>query len=68
MKKPMTMANPLPVVDICIEASKARARLLDSHNKGPPKKKQQEDWDVNAADRGNQKQQPAEQTEKRLFR
>jgi hypothetical protein len=31
------------------------------------KKKQQEDWEVNAADRGNQKQPPADQKERRSF-
>jgi hypothetical protein len=39
MKKPKMVVNLLVVIDIYIEASKARARLLDSHNKGPPKKK-----------------------------
>jgi hypothetical protein len=50
MKKPKTVADLLAVADICIKASEARAGLLDSCNKGPPKKKQQEDREVNAAD------------------
>jgi hypothetical protein len=43
MKKPKTTTNLLPVANECIEASKARAWLLDAHNKGTSKKKQQED-------------------------
>jgi hypothetical protein len=39
MKKPKTVADLLKVVDVCIEASKARAWLLESHGKGPSKKK-----------------------------
>jgi hypothetical protein len=54
MKKP-TMANLLAVTDICIEASEARAWLLDSWNEGPLKKKQQEDWKVNTANHENHK-------------
>jgi hypothetical protein len=53
MKKPKTVADLLAVADICIKASEARAGLLDSCNKGPPKKKHQEDREVNAADCGN---------------
>jgi hypothetical protein len=60
MKKPKIMSDLLEVIDICIEASEARARLLDARNKGPTKKKQQEDREVNAADRGNQKQPHAD--------
>jgi hypothetical protein len=41
--------------------------LLDSCNKGPPKKKKQEDREVNVGDRGNRMQQPAEQKEKIPF-
>jgi hypothetical protein len=55
MKKPKTVADLLVVVDVCIEASEARSWLLDSCNKGSAKKKQQEDWEVNAADCGNRK-------------
>jgi hypothetical protein len=39
MKEPKMVADLLPIVDICIEASEALARLLDSRNKGPSKKK-----------------------------
>jgi hypothetical protein len=39
MKKPRTVVDLLAVVDICIEASEARARLLESRSKGPSKKK-----------------------------
>jgi hypothetical protein len=70
MKKPKLVVDLLAVTDICIEASEAYARFLDSWNKGPSKKKQQEDRDVNTADRrdrGNRQQQPAEQKEKRPF-
>jgi hypothetical protein len=49
-------------------ASEARAQLLDSRNKGPIKKKQQEDREVNTADHRNHKHQPTEQKEKRSFR
>jgi hypothetical protein len=38
MKKPKTVADLLAVSDTCIEASKAWARLLESHGKGPSKK------------------------------
>jgi hypothetical protein len=39
MKKPKTVANLLTVADVYIEASEAQARLLESHSKGPSKKK-----------------------------
>jgi fructose 1,6-bisphosphatase len=39
MKKPKTMADLLAVADICIEASEAQTRLLESCGKGPLKKK-----------------------------
>jgi hypothetical protein len=55
MKKPKIMINLLAVADECIEASKARAQLLDVHNKGSSKKKQYEDQEVNATERGNRK-------------
>jgi hypothetical protein len=60
MKKPKTVADLQAVADVCIKASKARARLLDSRNKWPPKKKQQKDQELNTIDHGNHKQQPAE--------
>jgi hypothetical protein len=34
MKKPKTTADLLAVADVCIEASEARARLLESRGKG----------------------------------
>jgi hypothetical protein len=40
MKKPKMVVDFLAVADVCIEASKARARLLESRGKGPSKKKQ----------------------------
>lgn len=55
MKKPKTVADLLAVADECIEASEARARLLDPRGKGPAKKKPQEDREVNATNRGGQK-------------
>jgi hypothetical protein len=53
MKKPKTVADLLAVTDICIEAYKSRARLLESRGNGPSRKK--EDREVNTADRGDQK-------------
>jgi hypothetical protein len=53
MKKPKNVADLLTIIDMCIEASEARARLLESHGKGPSKKK--EDWEVNTAKRGDHK-------------
>jgi hypothetical protein len=53
IKKTKTMVDLLTVVDICIEASEARAWLLESRNKGPPRKKQQDDREVNTVDRGD---------------
>jgi hypothetical protein len=44
------VADLLAVVDICIEASEARARLLESHGTRPSRK---EDWEVNTADQGD---------------
>jgi hypothetical protein len=67
MKKPKSMTDQLAVTNVCIEASEARARLLDSRNKGPSKKKKQEDREVNTADHGdheNHQHQPAEQKDK----
>jgi hypothetical protein len=73
MKKSKMVVNLLAVADVCIEASEARARLHELSNKGPSKKKQQEDREVNAVDRGdhgncgNYQQQPTKQKEKRSF-
>jgi hypothetical protein len=78
IKKPRTMADLLAVVDVCIEASEARTQLLESCDKGPSKKKQ-DDREVNTADRGdhkgrgdrryrgNRQQQSSDQKEKRSF-
>jgi hypothetical protein len=35
MKKPKTVADLLAVTDVCIKASEARARLLESRGRGP---------------------------------
>jgi hypothetical protein len=76
MKKPKMVVDLLSVADICIEACEARARLLESRNKGPPRKKQRDDQEVNTVEcrdhenrrnHGNRQQQPIEQKEKRLF-
>jgi hypothetical protein len=75
MKKPKTVVNLLTVVDVCIEASEARARLLESWGKGTSRKK--DDREVNTADRGDRRawghhryrgKQSSEQKEKRPFR
>jgi hypothetical protein len=75
MKKLMTVADLLAVVDVCIEASEAQARLLESQGKGTSRMK--EYHEVNTADRGNHKdrgdsgyhdKQSSEQKEKRHFR
>jgi hypothetical protein len=71
MKKPKMVDDLLAVVDVCIEASEARARLLESRGKGPSKKK--EDWEVNTVDRRDHKdrgycgKQSSDQKEKRSF-
>jgi hypothetical protein len=52
MKKPKTMADLFTVADVCIEASEARARLIESRGKGPSKKKQ-DNREVNTTDRGD---------------
>jgi hypothetical protein len=49
MKKPKMVADLLAVADICIEASKARARLLKSCGKGPSRKR--DDREVNTVER-----------------
>jgi hypothetical protein len=81
IKKPKTVVDLLIVADVCIEASEARARLLESHGKGSSKKKH-DNWEVNATDhgdyrdhkehgdheyRGNCQQQSSKQKEKRPF-
>jgi hypothetical protein len=52
MKKPKMVADLLTVTDVCIEASEARAQLLESRGKGPSKKKQ-DDREVNITDCGD---------------
>jgi hypothetical protein len=78
MKKLKMVVDLLTVVDVCIEASEARARLLESSGNRPSKKKQ-DDREVNITDhgdridhgdhgyRGNHQQQHVDQKEKRLF-
>jgi hypothetical protein len=75
MKKPKMVADLLTVTNVCIEASEARARLLESQGKGTSRKK--EDREFNTADRGNHKdrgdhgyrgKQTSDQKEKRPFR
>jgi hypothetical protein len=75
MKKPKTVADLLAVADVCIEASEARARLLESRGKGPARRK--DDRKVNTAERGDRKdhrdqgfcgKQSSGQKERRPFR
>jgi hypothetical protein len=75
MKKPKTVADLLAVAVVCIEASEAQAWPLESHGKGPSKKKQ-DDREVNVTDRGDRKdrgdhgyhdKQSSNQKEKRPF-
>jgi hypothetical protein len=75
MKKPKTVVDLLIITDVCIEASKARARLLESWGKAASRKK--DDREVNIADRGDRKdrgdrgyhgKQTSEQKERRPFR
>jgi hypothetical protein len=53
MKKPKMVADLLTVVDVCIEASEARTRLLESRDNGSSRKK--DDREVNTAQRGDQR-------------
>jgi hypothetical protein len=53
MKKPKTVADLLMVAGVCIEASEARARLLESRGKGPSRRRH--DRVVNTVERGDQK-------------
>jgi hypothetical protein len=53
MKKLKMVADLLSIVDVCIEASEARTRLLESHGNGTSKKK--EDQAVNTTDWGDHK-------------
>jgi hypothetical protein len=74
MKKPKKVADLLTVVNVCIEASEARAGLLESWGKGTSRNK--DDHEVNTADRGDRRdrgdrgfhgKQSSEQKEKRPF-
>jgi hypothetical protein len=75
MKKPKMVADLLSVVDACIEASEARARLLESRGKGPARRK--DDREVNTTEWGDQKDRrdqgfcgkhSSDQKERRPFR
>jgi hypothetical protein len=69
MKKPKIVVDLLVVTDVCIEAFKARVRLLQSRGKGTSRKK--DDCEVNTADRGDhgyRSKQSSDQKEKRPFR
>jgi hypothetical protein len=48
MKKPKTVADLLTVADVCIEASEARARLLESPGKAPSRRR--DDQEVNTTE------------------
>jgi hypothetical protein len=54
MKKHKIVTDLLAVADVCIEASKARAQLLESWGKRPSKKKQV-DREVITTDQGDHK-------------
>jgi Ni/Co efflux regulator RcnB len=75
MKKTKMVAILLAVADICIEASEARAQLLEPRGKGPSRKR--DDREVNTIERGDQKdhgghryrrKQSLDQKKKRPFR
>jgi hypothetical protein len=51
MKKPKMVVDLLAVANICIEASEARARLLESRGKGPSRKR--DDREVKTTERGD---------------
>jgi hypothetical protein len=74
MKKAMMVVDLLAITNVCIEASEAWARLLESWGKGTSRKK--EDREVNTADQGDPKdrgghrycdKQSSDQKEKRHF-
>jgi hypothetical protein len=54
-KKPKTVVDLLAVTNVCIEASEAQTRLLESRDKGNSRKK--EDREVNTVDQGERKDQ-----------
>jgi hypothetical protein len=69
MKKSKTVADLFVVAGVCIEASEARAQLLESRGKGSSRKR--DDREVNTAERGDQKdreKQYSDQKERRPFR
>jgi hypothetical protein len=53
IKKPKMVTDLLTVADVCIEASEARARLLESRGKGASRRR--DNQEVNTAERGVQK-------------
>jgi hypothetical protein len=74
IKKPKMVADLLAVADVCIEASEARAQLLESRGNGTSQKK--DDREVNTADHGDHRdrgdhrfcsKQSSKQKEKGLF-
>jgi hypothetical protein len=75
MKKLKTVVDLLAIADVCIEASEARARLLESRGKGPARRK--DDREFNTAEQGDRKdhrdqgfhgKQSSGQKERRPFR
>jgi hypothetical protein len=75
MKKPKMVADLLVVANVCIKASEARARLLESHGKGSSRRR--DDREVNTVERGDQKDRggyryrgkpSSDQKERRPFR
>jgi hypothetical protein len=71
MKKLKTVVGLFAITNICIEISKARARLLESRGKGSSKKK--DDQEINTNGRGDRKdhgyhgKQSSNQKERRPF-
>jgi Ni/Co efflux regulator RcnB len=65
MKKPKMVTDLLAVTDVCMEASKARARLLESQGKGPSRKR--DDQEVNTAERGDQKDRGGHRYRRKQF-
>jgi hypothetical protein len=53
MKNPKTVADLLAVANVCIKASEAWSRLLESRGKGTSRKK--DDREINTTDRGDHK-------------
>jgi hypothetical protein len=51
MKKAKIMTGLLAVADVCIEAFEAWARLLESHGKGPSRRR--DDREVNTVEQGD---------------